>query len=183
MVMALARALYNLPKLSDDFMTLLRDLRKSAPDEDLMTQVRSASMVLDENVPETEALQRMIDYASIDAFPLSAPTGKRSNILTIEYPSLFRELGFDPSLNRVKRLETRLGRKLTNDEKYRLGDLSSSFATKPDSTDYRTGAMRSIENAPNLSLVDRYYNLSEAREYGKEAKRRMALEYLMGGLD
>lgn len=177
--MALAKALYNLPKLSDDFMTLLRDLRKSAPDEDLMTQVRSASMLLDENVPETEALRRMVDYGSRDRTP-AFPTAARTDIIPVDYEYPYESYGA------AQRLENRLGRGLTEVERARLGN--TYFGVTDEPSDFYRESFDALENAGKTRKSDKHRQftseyVADARNARLEAQRRMALEYLMGGVD
>jgi hypothetical protein len=193
--MALARALYNLPKLTDEFTSFLRSQREMAPDEDLMTQALVAGKLFDVDFPDKEALRRMADYGSREKMRVY-PAHHRTNILPAdeEYPY--------ESYGAAQRIENRLGRNLTEVERSRLGNYY--FSTKDEPIDFYLRALEDIDDAGqtrrNIQIRNEIYGrktkediqgldnlaydaLRYARKARLEAQRRMALEYLMGGLD
>jgi hypothetical protein len=168
-------------------MGLLRELRKSAPDEDLMNQVKVAASLTDTSLPETEALRRMVDYASREAvtrLPIPIVPSSRTNIFSRLNMDDYYKQNFTP----VERVEQRIGRKLTDNEIANMGADAFWRERSQEPSDLIAENLRMLNRAnayrnPPLSKDYGKALVGEARTVREEAQRRMALEYLMGGLD
>ena len=169
---ALARVFHDLPELSDDFVKLLKDLRSSAPDEDLMSQVRVASNLTDTPLPESEALKRMVDYANL---PKNDYARNRATQPTTNLLSPYREFGrpspqATPASAAQARIEKRIGRPLSKAERQQLGSLEPFDRGSYSSLNMRTLLQGALERSKPQTT----------RKIREEAQRRMALEYLLG---
>lgn len=192
----IAKIFYNLPELSDDFRRLLKDLMESAPQEPIPTQVRVAAQLTD--TPINEGLRRMAEYADIDTRVTSLPVGRAGT-------NIFEGAQTNPrKAERIERLQRRLGRRLTPEERLKMGDSSvpvwessdgynqysrMSYDMLPESRStqaYRSSAMNALESASKRKSTRRnkaaLSDISYASDYRKQAQRRMALEYLLGEL-
>jgi hypothetical protein len=169
-----ARALYNIPKLSDEFVNLLRELRTSAPDEDFITQARVASNLTGTPVPaETKALERIVEYSLRPEYDTVA-LPERSNLLGWRNPY---------ASNAITRITKRLGRDLTPEEMVRLGSTGGRYSSQyQEPSDYMRASRDYLDNAiyhNTYGNIDFGFDAVEnARVARLEAQRRMALDYL-----